>query len=88
MLRAEVLKNLVMFAPMMLLIAAISFGDGGIRSFLAGGIYPGPPWFFREDQSGPQSSVCCGLLYFVGFCDMEVAAQYSKVMKSGEVPKQ
>jgi hypothetical protein len=33
MLRAEVLKNLLMFAPMMLLIAAVSFGDGSGTSW-------------------------------------------------------
>ncbi len=37
MMRAEVLKNLVMFAPMMLLIAALAFGDGSWReAFIQG----------------------------------------------------
>ncbi len=31
MMRAEVLKNMVMFAPMMLLIAALAFSDGSWR---------------------------------------------------------
>ncbi len=37
MMRAEVLKNLVMFVPMMLLIAALAFGDGSWRETLIQG---------------------------------------------------
>ncbi len=37
MMRAELLKNLVMFVPMMLLIAALAFGDGSWREAIIGG---------------------------------------------------
>ncbi len=48
MLRAEVLKNLVMFAPMMLLIAALAFGDGSWRD----AIIQGRLGFFQKIVQG------------------------------------
>jgi hypothetical protein len=52
MLRAEVLKNLVMFFPMMLLISAISFGDGGIRSSSQEAFIQGRLGFFEKISQG------------------------------------
>ena len=52
MLRAEVLKNLTMFAPMMLLIAAISFGDGAIRSSSQEAFMQGRLGFFEKISQG------------------------------------
>jgi hypothetical protein len=52
MMRAEVLKNLVMFVPMMLLIAAIAFGDGGIRSSAHEAFIQGRLGFFKKISQG------------------------------------
>ena len=52
MMRAEVLKNFVMFFPMMLLIAAIAFGEGGIRSSSQEAFIQGRLGFFDKISQG------------------------------------